>query len=812
MDEEFAEGDIINLSLYNFAPMNIITRWLLLFVFCLSQGELLAQHDEDLSTQAEFLDILLERAARHNDRDSAKAIAKEAYEIAKNSQYHGAFCRAALMLANTAKSEKRPLDAVRYYVEAAGRTATLQDTKLVNQVHLGLADLYMREQVYKSAIENYQRALAQDPENEQILQLLGDAWLAERVFDSVDVYYSRLIDQYQRRGDYASEVKYYRKLIDIYEENGNIGMVLSNYLRIDNVLDKRGTQSERAVLYNNLGKTYLEQGDYQNALLFLKKADLQCQYTECAGRDAMMINMSVCLFNLGQTRESIDFLVQGIRILEKKKDYSSLAHAEEMLSGVYLNSNDLYNAQRHNTLARSYAEKARDPEARARAYERAADIYFELYAYDEAIQFYKQFLALTDSLRSQDKEKISRQGELKSELERTERETRGLLFSQEIKNRALAEAAKDKTILEAVNRALASEAKQKEEALVQLQEREKLTVSELRVRSLEALQAQKDLRAAAQQQKLEQQQRETEAQLHAEALDRKEAEANAMQQKGELNQLQSENEIKALKLRDNENFRKYTLLGGGLSLVILGLLAAGWAWSRRSNRRLNTQNKAIEEQKALIQLEQQRSEQLLLNILPQEVADELKQTGVATPRVYEQVSVLFTDFESFTSLTSDASPERVLEELNTCFHAFDLICDKYGLEKIKTIGDAFMAAAGVPQFDAESAINATKAGLEMAKFLETRKETEPNALLHRMRIGIHTGQVVAGVVGKNKFAYDIWGDAVNTAARMEEFGEPGRVNVSEITAKLIKSEFELKDRGFLPVHNKGDMRMYFVVK
>jgi adenylate cyclase len=792
--------------------MNHSLRWLLLAFFaCLFVGETFAQPDEELTTQTEYLDALLERATKQLDRDSSSFLARDAYEIAKNSQYHGAFCRAALLLGKNAKAQNRPLEAVRYYVEAAGRSSNIQDVLLINQIHLGLGDLYMQEQVYKSAIENYKYALAKDPDSELIIQRIGDAWLAERIFDSVDVYYTRLIDIYQNRGDYASEVKYHRKLIEIHRESGNIAMVLANYLRIDNILEKRGTPSEKALLYNNLGKTYLEQSDYVNAVKYLDKANLQCEYADCAGRDAMMINTAVCLFNLGQTRESINFLVKGIESLQQKKDYSSLAHAEEMLSGVYLNSNDLHNAQRHNALARNYAEKARDPEARARAYERAADIHFELYAYEDAIQFYKQYLALTDSLRFQDRLKIGRQGELKSELERTERETRSLLFSQEIKNRALIEAAKDKTILEAGNRELALQAKQKEEALLQLQEREKLTQSELRVRSLEALQAQKDLRAAAQQQQLEQQQRETEARLHQEELERKEAEANAMRQQGELNQLQSENEIKALKLKDNENFRTYTLLWGGLSLVILGLLAAGWAWSRRANRRLNTQNKAIEEQKTLIEREQQRSEQLLLNILPQEVADELKKTGVATPRVYEQVSVLFTDFESFTSLTADASPELVLEELNACFHAFDLICDQFGLEKIKTIGDAFMAAAGVPLHDPESALNATRAGLKMIEFLNDRKQANPAALLHKMRIGIHTGQVVAGVVGKNKFAYDIWGDAVNTAARMEEFGESGRVNVSETTAKLISSAYALHDRGFLPVHNKGDMRMFFVI-
>jgi adenylate cyclase len=772
----------------------------------------MAQQDEDVNQQADRVDMLLERARRHQNRDSSSFLAKEAYDLVKGTQYHGAFCLAAVQLAENAQKDRRPLDALKYYIEASDRSRQLRDVKLINRINLGLGGLYMREQVYKSAIDVYQRALEQEPNNPTILAAIAEVWLAEGQVDSCLRYYAPILDADIRRGDYASEVKFYQKLIDTYAALGQTNMALKYYLRIEEILEKRGTPSERALLYNNLGKLFLANSDYVKALAYLKKAELQCEYVDCIAADAMKINLAVCLFNTGQTRESINYLLAGIAILEKKKDYSSLAHAEEMLTGVYFNSNDLYNAQIHNRLARGYAERGRDYDALARGYQRAADIYFELYAYEDAIEFYKLFLSLTDSLRFQDRIKLERQGELKSQLERSERETKSLLYSQEIRNLTLRETELEKQRLAADNRNLALEARQKEEALFQLDERRKLTEAELRVAALEALKAQQDLRIAAQANEASRRQKEDAAKLHLQEIEAKNQEAMASKQRQELELLQRDKEISALTLKENDTFRKYATLGASLLLVILALLTAGWVYSKRANRRLNTQNKAIELQKSQIEAERQRSERLLLNILPVEVADELKQYGNATPRIYEKVSVLFTDFESFTRITAHASPELVLTELNTCFQAFDQICEQYGLEKIKTIGDAYMAAAGVPQADEKSAVHATQAGLEMLAFLENRRKNDKQALLYKMRVGIHTGQVVAGVVGKNKFAYDIWGDTVNTAARMEEFGESGKVNISEATAKALHGAYALTNRGSLKVHNKGDMVMYFVEK
>ena len=266
----------------------------------------------------------------------------------------------------------------------------------------------------------------------------------------------------------------------------------------------------------------------------------------------------------------------------------------------------------------------------------------------------------------------------------------------------------------------------------------------------------------------------------------------------EVDLLTKDNELQEADIK-RQKFAKNAFLVGLFLILIIALITY-----RNYLRKVKT-NKILDKQKDEI-------EGLLLNILPAEVAKELQTTGQAVPRHYNEVSVLFSDFKGFTAHAEKLSPQELVMELNACFIAFDNIVGKYNLEKIKTIGDSYMCAGGIPIEKEGHVLNMIKASLEMQEWIKENNSNRNNIGLPSwdLRIGIHVGPIVAGVVGKKKYAYDIWGSTVNIASRMESNGEPGRVNISSATYELIKEEYQCSYRGKIYAKNVGEIDMYFV--
>jgi class 3 adenylate cyclase len=275
--------------------------------------------------------------------------------------------------------------------------------------------------------------------------------------------------------------------------------------------------------------------------------------------------------------------------------------------------------------------------------------------------------------------------------------------------------------------------------------------------------------------------------------------------KTEIDLLTKDAEIQDLMIRRQKILRNSIAGLGGFILLLAILLWHRYRYVRKTRNTLAEKN-------VIIQDEKEKSDSLLRNILPEETAEELKEKGSSKARRFEVVSVLFTDFKGFTRMAEILSPDELVAEVDHCFKAFDNIISNYNIEKIKTIGDAYMCAGGLPVANKTNPVDVVNAALDIRAFMLKLKESreKKDQPYFEIRIGVHTGPVVAGIVGIKKFQYDIWGDTVNIASRMESSGETGEVNISGNTYNLVKDKFECVHRGKIEAKNKGAVDMYFV--
>jgi len=750
-------------------------------------------------------DKLLEQAKQAGSDQAREELANRSLSMARELSYNQGVVRASILLGEVCSRTGKTEAALQHFLEAESKLQP--GNPALPTVNRALGDIFFREKLYSYALRYYREVLKDAPQDYATMEKTGDAALYDLKFDSAEFYYKQLIVKFKDDGNNPRLVQIYQKLANAFDQRGDSGKSILYYTSIERIIETYGTAQEKSLLYNNLGRQYVRDKAYAKALEYFRKAELQCVYIPCDYPEVMYANLGVALHNTGESRRGIEYLLQARDILNSRQDFTALANLEHLIAGVYYSNNDFYNALTHNESAIKYARQSRQRQVLADAYETAANVYHELYDFEKAFGYYRNYLTELDTIRFEEQTRQQRIDQQRSLLASAEGQIKYLIARQNFKDLELQQSLYEQERLKLLNENLALDAQRKKDEVLLLQKQKEVDDANIRQKTLEALRAQQELRLAAQRLEALKQDNLIVDMRRQEAIDRANHLADSSLRAQELDRVQRETEYQRQK---QANFRQFAYGIGFMLFVILGILGASWLFARRSNRRLNAQNQKIQAQNREIEAERHKSDQLLLNILPDEVARELKTSGYATPRHYASATVLFTDFVNFTRLSAQLTPDELINELDECFLAFDEICEKHGLEKIKTIGDAFMCAGGLPVPNDTHPQNAVAAALEMQDWLNHRNRENTRVVFHEMRIGIHTGPVVAGVIGKNKFAYDIWGDAVNLAARLEEHGEAGRVNVSKATAEAVKPYFNITFRGEKEVYNKGLVEMYFV--
>jgi adenylate cyclase len=766
--------------------------------------------------EVDSLCALAGQSLSKGDLAGARTLAEKALSVSERADDRKGKAECYYLLGKVAEKEGDLPMALRNYFTALREFEWSGAKAMLSATYVSLGDIYRSGGLYSKASENYRKA-----------SQLWDDHTSRNV--KIDLE-EKLAGTYYLTGDYDSALVLYQEIYGYYNQDQpetampvlmQVTSCLYRLERFSEALDynqaaleiareKSSDPMKEIQALNSLGYNYQYLKDYKRAQeQFAKACSIAAdKYPGSEVYLVALVNLAIAQQNAGDVAAAFQSFFHALEIAEKQNFQAEEARIAHLVSYVYFLQKDYYNAGIYNRRANNAATAAGDEALLQNIYLMASMISTSLYDYEQGMIYYQKYLSLRDSLDTRsalEQQELSQQAYT---VEKTEKELAQILYERELQG------------MELKNLRIEGEKKQQELELlrktadlqnvtIQNQELEKNRTLQELLLAEEKLAAEKKDREIKDL-KVEQQLQESELKRNELEQIRKDQEIQVLTKDKELNELTIQ------KIRARNIFLAGIVL---LSLIILGLMIRWLLYSRKTNRILSDQRNKIQQQKEAIESqydiifeEREKSEKLLLNILPEETATELKEKGHAIPRHYTKVSVLFTDFVGFTKVAEKMTPEELINELDTCFMAFDHIIDKHNLEKIKTIGDAYMCAGGIPVENDSNPLDAVAAALEIKAFMDrtTIERNKEGKEYWQCRIGIHTGQVVAGVVGKNKFAYDIWGDAVNTASRMESSGEANRVNISGTTYELVKDHYHCVYRGKVYAKNKGEIDMYFV--
>lgn len=704
-----------------------------------------------LQGQQAPLDSLLRLEKTYTQDDSIRA--KLLYDIAR--RYNAA----------------DPATGMKFAEKGVQVSAKLSDKKFLANALSVLGSNSLLQADYPKALDNYQKAL-------EINEKTGNIQGQGNNFNNIGLVYYSIFD-------YPRALEYYQKTLRINERTGN--------------------KTNLANCLGNIGNIYNELQDYTNALEYYEKA---LAISESLGNlrnvAGNLVNIGNVYTQLKNNKKALEYKQRALKINEQLGNQSWIANNLGNIGNVYIQLADYPSAMDYHERALAISEKINDKKGLASSYASIGNIHYlqqnypnarqsemkalelanevgllptaseallqlsKIYEatgrFDSAYLAYQGHITLKDSINNVEKQREVTQKVLKFEFGRKEDSLR--------QHQIITDAKLEQQTLLAAKRQQELELKQ---IAINLANKDK------ELQHLAYLKSQADLR-------LEQSATREKEELLSMAENEKRLQAT------QVNLQQTQLALKDRELQTQKT-QRFFYVGG---IILLSLLSFFIFRNFLNQQKLNK----------VIQAEKLKSDNLLLNILPTAVAGELKENGHAIARQFDAVTVLFTDFVNFTQISERLSPQALVAELHLNFMAFDEIMERHGLEKIKTIGDAYMAVSGLPMANPNHAQAAAQAALDIQEFVRQRQ----NALEYsfQIRIGMHSGPVVAGIVGVKKFAYDIWGDTVNTAARMESSGEPGKINISGATYALLQDAFACTYRGKISAKHKGELDMYFL--
>lgn len=634
----------------------------------------------------------------------------------------------AYQLLNDREYDKA-IEKYREFIEVE-RTTQNPDLDKISESLNNIGICYFLLNNYREAIQWFEKALEEDRKTGIIENIatrynnLGLAFKKLGTYDRAAEYYKKALTLDMEQRDTQNIAKSYNNLGSIYDSWGRYDTAIfynDQSLKLKELLkDSAGM----AITLNNIGVIYKSWGKYNSAIEYFEEALKIDRSLRKTGEIPKRLNNIGLAYNLQkQYEKALNIFKEALEMATEQKNKELIATIYSNMGSVYLNLQKSDEAIRYQELALGIYQELGSQANVATVLSSLADIYRQNRNYNKAMDYLSRSTKIAEdiNMRNQSQKNYLAYSELYSDMGN---------YSEALNYYKKFIAIKDTLYSEETHR--------------------QITDFEIKYES-----------------------------------EKKDNEINLLRQ----NEL-----IQALKIKKQKIFRN-SLIGGLALLVLLVFVIYLSLQQKRRN------NKIIADEKA-------KTDRLLLNILPFEIANDLKEKGNTEPRLYEDVTVCFTDMVGFTQQAAKLEPKQLIDELNEIFTAFDNIVENHDCERIKTIGDSYMAVCGLPRANSNHADNIIRSAVEMIQYLE--KKNLESKIEWQMRVGINTGNVIAGVVGIKKYLYDVFGDTINIASRMEACSDPMRINVSESTYNIVREKFKFEPRREIDVKGRGKINMFFI--